>query len=262
MSQAPSSSPFEQLSDRIRAGTERLLRETDDGSTETLAETAAELRDVVEELEDLFGTVDLENLPDVVDVAALPELLDPAELPAAIRESDPDLAVDLSTIRRVIRLRELWNTVDLVDFGKEVGQLKAELEDVVGPDALASLGNGESEAGAEIRKFADDVKPEATNAAIQQEVAEGAAVARNAVVEGHSKFERLYESTGRGSGYAGRRPVSKNPTAVSSVPYGPLPASISTRVSTVPANVRGAAVDAPRRIYARRWLSVGSRPPK
>ena len=262
MSHATSPSTFEQLSDQVRAGTERLLRETDDGSTETLAETAAELWDVVDEFEELLETVDLEKLPDVVDVSALPELLDLAELPAAIRESDPDLAVDLSTIRHVIRLRERWNEVDLLEFGTELGQLKAELEDVVGPDTLASSGTGGSEAAAEVKRFVDDVKPEATNAAIQQEVKEGATAARKAVVEGHSKFERLSESTGRGSGYAGRKPVSNNPTAVSSVPYGPLPASISTRVSTVPANVRGARVDAPRRIYARRWLSVGSRPPK
>ncbi|OVE85321.1 hypothetical protein [Natronolimnobius baerhuensis] len=269
MSHAPSPTPFEKLSGQIEAGTERLLREAGDGSdgtlsasNETVSETAAELWDVVDEFEDLLETVDLEKLPDAVDVSALPDLIDLAELPAAIRESDPDLMLDLSQIRRAIHLRELWNAVDLVDFGSELRQLKDELEDVIGPDALASSGAGESDAVAEVKQFVDDVKPEATNAAIQQEVAEGTTAARKAVVEGHSRVEDLYESNQRGSGYAGRRPVSKNPTAVSLVPHGPLPASISTRVSTVPTNVRGAAVDAPRRIYARRWRTVGADKPK
>ncbi|WP_306053092.1 hypothetical protein [Natronococcus wangiae] len=258
MSHATSSDTLEQLSDQLRAGTERLLQETDDASEERLSTTAAELWDVVEEFEDLLETVDLEKLPDVVEVSALPELLEVEELPDAIREHDPDRALDLSAIRHAIKLRELWNSVDLVDFAKESRQLKAELEDVVGPDAFDS--SDDSEAAAEVKKFVDEVTPDAKNAAIQQEVKEASTAARKAVLEGHSKFEELYESNQRGSGYAGRRPVSNNPTAVSTVPYGPLPASASTRVSTVPTNVRQARVDAPPRIYSRRWKGASRRP--
>ena len=252
MTQATSPSTVERLSDRIKTETALLLRESSDGaSDEALSSTAKELWDVVEEVEELLETIDLEKLPDVVELSALPDLVELDDLPDAIREKDPDQVLDLGPIRHAIRLRELWNTVDLVDFGKELRQLKAELEDVVGPDLLDS--SGDSEASAEIRAFVDDMKPEATNAALQQQAKAAAETARNGVIEGHSKFETLYESTGRGTGYAGRRPVSKNPTAVSSVPYGPLPAGVSTRVSTVPRNVRGAKVDALPRIYGRRW---------
>ncbi|WP_137289248.1 hypothetical protein [Natronorubrum halophilum] len=255
MTQTTSQSPVEQLSTRLKAGTARLLEETaTDASDEALSATAAELWDVVEEVEDLFGTIDLEKLPDVVEVSALPDLLDLDELPEAIRERDPDLALDLSTIRHVIHLRELWNTVDVVDFQKELRQLKDELEDVVGPDLLDS--SGDSEAAADVESFVDDVKADASDAALQQQAKKAAKTARKGVLEGHSKFEELYESKQRGSGYAGRRPVSNNPTAVSSVPSGPLPASVSTRVSTVPSNVRGAKVDALPRIYGRRWKTA------
>ncbi|WP_436345716.1 hypothetical protein [Natronorubrum sp. FCH18a] len=256
MSQATSSSTFEQLSENLKTGAVRLLEETaTDESDETLSATAAELWDVVEEVEDILGTIDLEKLPDVVEVSALPDLLELDELPEAIHERDPDAALDLSAIRHVIHLRELWNTVDLVDFQTELRQLRAELEDVVGPDLLDSSGG--SEAATEVTSFVDGVKPDAADAAIQQQAKKAAKAARNGVVEGHSTFETLYESTGRGSGYAGRTPVSKNPTAVSSVPYGPLPASVSTRVSTVPRGVRGAKVDALPRIYGRRWKTAG-----
>jgi len=133
-------------------------------------------------------------------------------------------------------------------------QLRSELEDVVGSDTLES--SGDSEAAAKVREFVDDVKPDATNAALQQEAKKAAKAARNGVIDSHSKFEELYESTQRGPGYAGRKPISNNPTAVSSVPYGPLPASVSTRVSTVPTNVRQAPVDALPRIYGRRWKTA------
>ena len=251
MSQASSPSAVDQLSDQLKAGTERLLRETAGESDDSLSATAAELWDVLEEIDDLLGTIDLEKLPDVVDLSALPDFVELDDLPEAIREKDPDRMLDLGTIRHAIDLHELWNTVDLVDFGRELRQLKAELEDVVDPDLLDS--SGDSETAADVRAFVDDVKPEATNAALQQQAKTAAKTARKGVIEGHSKFETLYESTGRGTGYEGRRPVSKNPTAVSSVPYGPLSAGISTRVSTVPRNVRGAKVDALPRIYGRRW---------
>ncbi|MBZ6495475.1 hypothetical protein [Natrinema longum] len=191
MSQTSSSTSVEQLLDRITAGTERLLQEAaPDGSDETRA-TIAELLDVVEEVDDLLETIDFERLPDAVDVSALPDLVGRDGFANAVREREPDLALDLSTIRDVIELRGLWNTVDIADFLRELRQLETELEDVVGP------------------------------------------------------------------GYAGRKPVSNNPTAVSSVPYGPLPASVSTRVSTVPTNVRHAKVDALPRIYSRRWTTAG-----
>ncbi|WP_226480514.1 hypothetical protein [Natrinema amylolyticum] len=254
MSRDTSPTSAEQFVARITDGTERLLREAAaDGSDERRA-VITELLDVVAEVEDLLETTDLERLPAAVDVSELPGLVRLDELPNAMRDRDPDLAVDLSTIGDVIELRELWNTVDIADFLRELRQLRTELEDVVSPDAFET--SGDSEAAAEIRRFVDDVTPEATNAALQQEAKEAARTARKGVVEAHSTFEKLYESTGRGPGYAGRKPVSKNPTAVSSVPYGPLPDSVSTRVSTVPATVRHAKVDALPRIYGRRWKTA------
>ncbi len=204
MSQATSPTSVEQLADRITTGTERLLRETaPNGSAETQA-VVTELLDVVEEVDDLLETIDFERLPDAVDASALPNLIKEDGLSDAIREKDPDLALDLSTIRDVIELREFWNTVDIADFLRELRQLKTELEDVVGPDAFDST--GDSEAAAEVRKFVDDVKPDATNAALQQEAKKATKAARSGVIDGHSKFEELYESTQRGPGYAGRKP--------------------------------------------------------
>lgn len=247
--------PLEQLFDRLATALEKLLRSVaEDATDETLATTAAELWDVVAEFEDVLETVDLERLSDAVDGAALPDVLDLERLPDAVRDRDPKLALDLDALRRAIELRELWNAVDLVDFGRESDELGTELEDVLGPDAFDS--DDDSEAAEEFEAFTEDVKGEATNAAFQQEVRERIGPAREAVIDAHSTFEELYESHQRGSGYAGRRPTSNNPTAVSSMPVGPLPASVSTRVSTVPTDVRHAKVEAFPRVYGRRWRSA------
>lgn len=243
-------------SKRIEIAADRLLDaiEREDPDSD-LSETASELRDIVEEAGRLLETVDLESLPDAVDLEELPKLIDVERLPTAIRERDLDAALDLHTIRHAIRLRELWNSVDLVEFAETKERFEDELADVVGEDAMG--GTGDSEAVAEVRRFAAEVRPKAKNAAIQQQAQKGVDKGRKGVIAAHAAFEDLYEANHPRTGYAGRRPVSRNPTAVSLVPAGPVPDGASTKFSSVPSNVRQATIDALPRIYGRRWRSVG-----
>jgi hypothetical protein len=258
MTQESPSGTLGALFERLAAGFERLLREiAEEASNEALAATATELWEVVTELEDVLETIDFEGLPDAVEVSALPDLVDVDELPSAISEADPDLALNLGELRRVIKLRALWNAVDLVDFSEESRQLSAELKDVLGPDAFES--SGDSEAADDLESFTGEIRGEATNAAFQQELKKRIETGREAVIDAHATFEELYESTSQGTGYAGRKPSSNNPTAVSSMPVGPLPASVSTRVSTVPTDVRLANVDGFERVYGRRWRRASKR---
>ncbi|WP_254531639.1 hypothetical protein [Natrinema gelatinilyticum] len=252
MDQTQSLTSVEQLADGLLTGIERLLRELEtSASDETLAATVAELLDVVLAVDDLLETIDFETLPDTVEMSALPALVEFDAFPDAIRERNPDPALDLGRLEDVITLRELWNTIDVVDFQRELRQLKRELEDIVGPNAFESP--DDSEAVSDVKNYIEAIKPDATNAVFQQEAKKSAKVARNGLLEAHSEFDDLYESTRRGHG---RQPVSNNPTAVTTVPAGPLPAGVSTRVSTVPTNVRQAKVDALRRIYGRRWRTT------
>lgn len=260
-------SDLERLLGRLTAGTEGLLETIErDAADEAVSATAGELWDVVDALEGLLGTVDLERLPAAVDAEAVPDLVDVDGLAAALSDRNPDAALDLSSLRRAVRLRRLWNAVDLVAFRAAAGRLGTELDDVIDLAALAGSGRpdgsgrpGRSTAATDLERFLEAVTPEAKRAAIQQQGAKGAKRARTGVLAGHDRFADLYGEHQRGAGYAGRRPVSKNPTAVSTLPAGPLPASVSTRVSTVPANVRHARIDAPPRIYARRWRATRRR---
>lgn len=100
-------------------------------------------------------------------------MIDVSQLPAAIVHQDPDLALDFSHLRQAIDLPELWEAVDLLEFANEKRQLLKEIEDVVGTDGSANP-LGDSRAAADLGEFVDDVRPEATNAAIQREAREKA----------------------------------------------------------------------------------------
>lgn len=253
------------LSERVVAGTETLLGEIErDVADDRVSELAGELWDVTAEVEGLLETVDMEKVPSVIDAEALSELIDPDGIPAAIREHDPDLVLDLGGVRRAIELRELWNTVDLVAFRAASHRLRTELEDVVGSHPENVLGSdvadssGGSEAAADLREYVADVESEATTAAIQQQAKKRVKEARSGVVEAHESFEKLHVANQHQAESVGRRATSRNPTAVSLGPAGPLPDSVSARFSTVPVAVRHAKVDPLPRIYARRWHTVGN----
>ena len=233
---------------RIQAALARLTAVLEaNAPTPDSSAAIAEIGDVVEEAGLLLASVDLESLPDVVVPEELPNLIDVDALSVALENHDVESALDLRTIRDAIRLRDLWNAVDLVAFAEHGSKLQDELDDVIGDDRLQ--GDSDSEAVTAVRTFVDEIRPETTTAATQQQAQKLAQAGREALISAHEAVEDRYE---RGS----NRRVSRNPTAVSLMPPGPLPASISTRVSTVPDAVRGAKIDPLPRVYSRRWRRV------
>ena len=205
----------------------------------------------------LLETIDLEKLPDVVDVGEVRSVVDLDRLSDAIRERDPDLAFDLSHLERVVDRRELWNALDVLEFVNAKRTLDRELEDVVGEDASIEVGS-DSNAVADAKAFASSLRDDAKDALLQQEVQERMEPLRDAVVEAHADAERIYASNEARFGDADERSVAGNATAVSLLPSGPIPNGVSTRLSTVPAEVPYSTIDALPRIYGRRWKRGGS----
>ncbi|MFC7213760.1 hypothetical protein ACFQO4_06655 [Saliphagus sp. GCM10025334] len=244
---------LEQLSERVLGGTTGLFQAIErDASDERVSSLAKELWEITDAAEGLLETVDLERLPDAVDADDLPDLIDVENLPKAIRDRDASEGIDLSELHHAIKLRELWNTVDLVDFRQASRRLRAEIEDVVGPDRLSAASNGDSRAAADLEAFGDEIRAEAPNVALQQQAKKRMKQARRGVVEGHAALEEVY-TRNRSKPSRKRREGPRNPTAVSLLPGGPLPDSASVRYSSVPPAVRGAAIDPLPRIYGRRW---------
>lgn len=246
---------------QIEAVLDRIGDEIERGDAEgTVSETARELWEVVEALEDLLRTIDVEALPDAVDLEELPDLVDVDELPAAIGEHDPDLALDLEKLRKVIKLKELWESVDLVEFWEAKQAFDEELDDVIGEGAplegIAGDGDaaGDSDAAAAVDGFVSDLESEATEAALRQQAAEAVSVGRKAAVKGHAAFERVYDENQERFGAR-----SRNPTAVSLKPSGPLPDGASTRLSTLPSSVRHSDAVVFTPVYGYRWRKVVER---
>ena len=221
-----------------------------------LAATAKELFDVLAATDVLLETIDLDKLPDIGDVRELRTLVDLDRLPDAIREHDPDLAFDLSHLERVVDRRELWNSIDVMEFVKAKRTLDRELEDVVGGVAPIE-GVEDSKAVADAKAFVSSLRDEAKDVVVQQEAQERLKVPRRAIVEAHAAAERNYASKRARVGNAAEEAKTGNPTTVSLLPSGPLPNGVSTRLSTVPAEVPYAVVDALPRIYGRRWRRDG-----
>ena len=251
----PSSSPDPpDLRERIEAGIERVSSATDDEDAgDSLTAAASELLDVVEQIDTLIRTIDLDQLPDAIDLDALPDLVDFDHIVDAIRERDPDVALDLSNLEGVVDTQKLWNLVDLLEFARTKQRLDREVEDVVGEDADVG---GDSEAVADVKEFAASLGPDAKQSLIHQEARAAVEVARDAVVAQHAAVARVYASNKER--FEASKGAGRNSTVVSLLPSGPLPDSVSTRLSTVPSRIPYTEVDALPRIYGRRWTDAGA----
>lgn len=254
MSHSSSSPDPPGLREKIEAGIDRVSPTSDEPTGQSLTDAASELLDVFEQIDALLRTIDLDQLPDAVDFDALPDLVDFERIMDAIRERDPDVGLDLSNLEGVVDTRELWNLVDLLEFAKTKQRLDRELEDVVGDDAKVGA---DSEAAADVKAFASSLGSEAKQPLVQQEAKAAVEVARDAVVEQHATIARVYTSNKERFGKS--RGAERNSTSVSLLPAGPLPDSVSTRLSTIPSRIPYTEIDPIHRIYGRRWKEAGSK---
>lgn len=226
-------------------------------SKHPLSGPAKEIFDVLEATEVLAQSIDFDELPAAIEWDELPNLVDLTRLSDAIRESDPDLAFDLSDLERVVKKRELWDAIDLLEFVKAKRRLDRELEDVIGEDALDGAG-GDSKAASDAKEFASSLRGEAAKALVQQEARAKAEAVREGIVEGHEALERRCAANKRRIETVIGKRAPRNPTAVSLHPPGPILDEVSIRLSTVPSAVRHSKIDPLPRIYGDRWDGPGT----
>jgi hypothetical protein len=97
------------------------------------------------------------------------------------------------------------------------------------------------------------MKAELRQAALEDTIEAAVREFREMLLATHGLLHDVYEANQEKLGQSGGQPDSLNPSAYSSMPPGPVPDSVSTRVSTVPTQVKYSRVDAPKRIYGRRF---------
>lgn len=245
-----------------------------EGDTDSdVVELAEDLWEVLDEIEDVLDTIDLEEVPEAIDVEELPEAVDIEDVPEGLFDED-ETAIELTSVKEAVDLRELWDAVNLTDLYSEKQELEEEVDeatdhvdsdedgllgDHVDDDEGGLLGSDEEEDG----MFEDvldmgggaDLKfdAETRQAIIEEKIQDAVVKFREMLLATHEKLEKLYRMNQQKLGQPGRQPDSLNPTAVSTLPSGPVPESPSLRASTVPSQVRYSRVENPRRIYAHRF---------
>lgn len=242
---------LEELIPGIADGLEELKTQIVEGSDdEDVIETAEEIWDILDEAEDVLDTLDLDEVPDVIDLDDLPEAVDVEEVPEAIADGDAHDAIDLGGVKEAIEFRELWEAADIGDLREQQQELEDEIDDVTDggdgdeeDDGLLDMGMGMGN-GAHMQ-----FDPENRQERIQELIQTAVQGFRTALLETHDKLRLLYEYNQEKLGGSD----SLNPTAVSTMPSGPLANSASTRRSTVPSQVKYSRAKNPRRIYGRRF---------
>lgn len=242
---------LEELIPGIADGLEELKTQIVEGSDdEDVIETAEEIWDILDEAEDVLDTLDLDEVPDVIDLDDLPEAVDIEEVPEAIADGDAHDAIDLGGVKEAIEFRELWEAADIGDLREQQQELEDEIDDVTGDgdeedDGLLDTGGVIGTGGGAHMQFDAEDRQEK----IQNLIETAVQGFRTALLETHDKLRLLYEYNQEKLGGSD----SLNPTAVSTMPSGPLANSASTRRSTVPSQVKYSRAKNPRRIYGRRF---------
>jgi len=242
----------------------------DTESDSDISEIATDLWEVLDEIEDILGTIDLEEVPEAIDLEALPESVDVADVPEGLFDADEN-AIELTSVKEAVNLRELWDAVDLTDLYQEKKELEGAVDDVTdhmgdddgesGDDELIEtdiMGDEDDEGMIESVVGMDEganmeFGAQARQAVVEEKIQDAVVKFREMILTTHEKLHKLYELNQKKLGQPGRQPDSLNPTAASTMPPGPVPESASLRASTVPAQVRHSRVENPRRIYAHRF---------
>lgn len=242
-----------ELSPRLEAFKSTIVAGTDD---DAVIETAEALWTILDEAIDVLETIDFEDLPEAIDRDEFPDAIEVEKLPTAVETGNAIDAIDLTELHEAVDLRKLWKAVDIPALRKEHEELAAEIEAFLESDDEDANGSND-EGRVDVEGTVSGLfSAESRQQALQKQIGKAIDAFRIALFETHATIRRLYEANQRKLGQSGRRSGSRNPTARSTLSRGPLPDSISTRVSTVPRQVRHSRTKARPRIYGRRFERV------
>ncbi|WP_137288342.1 hypothetical protein [Natronorubrum halophilum] len=256
------------------------LDDLDDTVVESVLGDVETLANVVKETDELLEELDFTDLPDAVDGDELLEAIETGEIPDVLADEDAGVTdlVDFTQLFRAIDLLSAWDATDLTDLWQE----KRELEDAVDDledgedtgmveDAISDIADGDGDGdligdddddliemdAADAKEALGDIDvaedPEAYQVAIQQQAMEGIDAFREALLETHEKFERLYEFNREKMRRQDTSTSSRNPTAASTIQTDRRDLGGGVRHSTVPQEVKLSTAPSRKRIYGRRF---------
>ncbi|TYT62203.1 hypothetical protein [Natrialba swarupiae] len=286
MSESSATEDRDEFGDLLEEATERLgaledrlgdtdaLEDLEDDTLESTLDDLETLGTVATEAVELIDAVDVGDLPEAVDGDDLLEAIEMGEIPAVLADDDAgvDELVEVDELFRAIDLLSAWNASDLGSLVEEGRELEGAVDDLAddGDDAgvveqAASEVTDESGLGGD-GDLIDDVDPsdalgdidvmedpEAYQFAIQQGAMEGIDAFREALLETHATFERLYEFNREKMRRRDTSANSRNPTAASTMPTERAAVGSGVKHATVPQSVRLSTAPSRTRIYGQRF---------
>ncbi|MFU8870186.1 hypothetical protein [Natronococcus sp.] len=255
--------------------------ELGDGDLEELLGDVDTLVRVAQETGELIESLDLTELPEAVDGDELLEAIETGEVPDALADEETGATdvVDLTQLFSALDLLSMWDASDLTEIWEqkrelddatdaldddEEGTLEDAAETVVdegtdligdddGDDLLDEVDPKEAAMEAFEKPDIED-DPEAYQVFIQQQAMRGIDAFRDALLETHETFQKLYETNREKMRRENTSPSSRNPTAASTIATERRDIGTSdTRHSTVPQQVKLSTAPTRRRIYGRRF---------
>ena len=230
-------------------------------SYEEVKDDIGDLVDVIEETEELLGTIEVSELPDAVDLSELPSAIEGEDVPEAIANADPERAVDLTRLASLVEFSELWDAVDVRAFMQNKDELENATDDVTDDEG----GDDSGLFGSDDDSGSDDSigetlleQGEAKQAAIQSQLGDAVEEFRESALDARDQLkeardtaqEKVEEKTGGGTG----QPSSRSPTAYSTMVSGWKSGGWSSaNFSTVPQSTRHSSAPGHFRIYGRRF---------
>lgn len=233
-------------------------------SYEEVKDDVDDLVDVIEETEELLGTVEVSELPDAVELSELPSAIEGEDVPEAIANADPERAVDLTRLASLVEFSELWDAVDVRAFMQNKDELENATDDVTDDEdtdgdesGLFGSSDGDSESDDSIGETLLE-QGEAKQAAVQSQLSDAVEEFRGSALDARDQLkeardtaqEKVEEKTGGGTG----QPSSRSPTAYSTMVSGWNSGGWSSaNFSTVPQSARHSSAPGHFRIYGRRF---------
>ncbi len=230
------------------------------GDVETLARVATAL-------EELLETIDFATFPEAIDGEDALDALEVGDLPDALDDEETGVtdAVDLTQLVRAVDLLEAWDATALGSIWEQSRKLEGAVDDLadtgeetelVGEDGLVGGEDGLLE-DVDLTDALGDIDvmddPEAYQVAIQQQAMRGIDAFREAILETHVKFDRLYEFNREKMRRQDTSANSRNPTAASTMPTEQAALGSVVNHSTVPQEVRLSTAPSRKRIYGPRF---------
>ncbi|MFC6731514.1 hypothetical protein [Haladaptatus sp. DYSN1] len=199
-----------------------------------------------DEAEAMAETINVSELAQAINLREVPDAIDEDDLKEAITERDVAEALDVADVPDAADGEDAWEAMDVRETWRHGRKLVAALKgdeelDVPTPDVED-----------EVVDSPDDLD-EFSQLAIQKKASDAVDEFREELLKTRARLKELHDKNREKTTPDSRKPKSRSPTAVSTVPNSKPKSTPGTRYSTVPSETKYSTAPNRKRIYGNRF---------